>query len=228
MKTSTFAKIFSALMVVILLSPACQTTDRKEDVTAHQDKALKDFDSTISQKNKGKIICEEVVTFFDQEQIYEPGDAIFLMVTNVSSSQVSEKALLDLRNLGYQFQGSLQIQSQYSLDSCPVSIVRSAQDNEQQFAENSNSTFIIKDLGTIFSWSVQEAHYDQNYWRSEQAMLKSIQSNCQKKTWQIILKNCRTTAQMSRSEFATLLSKNLQDQLKVLFNRNAAFVEMNF
>ncbi len=228
MKINTSSKTFFALMVVILLCSACQATDKKKDLIANQNKMVRGFETPISQKNQGKITCEEVLTFFNQEQLYEPGDAILLVISNVSSSQVSEKAVLELRNLGYQFQGSLQIQGQYSLESCPVKIMGAAQENKQQYVNNSNSTFIINDLGIIFSWSVQEAHYNRNYWRSKQATLKSIEGTSQKKSWQIKLKNCRTTVQMSRSDFAAMLSKKLQDKLKIHFNRNAAFVEMNF
>lgn len=217
------------ILAFLFLFLGCQSTDRTGKIEIAPEASRFSYSSMSSATGSNELICKDVFLYFDQKQIYQPGPSAYLLVSNLSEGKIMKSSTMDLRSLGYTIS---------NIHSAPaVCTHKSFDDFFPSSKENPcapltdisvKSTILIENLGTIYSRNIQDSHHDYNYWRVDLSALESINSEAGVKNWQVGLKNCNSTRQMTRAEFAGLVSLELRRQLKVLFSRNEPFIETDF
>ncbi len=221
--------IFNKALIILIfmfLFLGCQSMDRTGTIEISPEASSFSYSVMSSATGSIGLICKDVLLYFDQKQIYQPGPSTYLLVSNLSNGNVVKSSTMNLRSLGYIISSILTAPAPCADKSSDVLLTSSKEKPCASMPDISvKSTILIENLGTIYSWNIQDSHHDYNYWRVDLSALESIKGEAGLKNWQVGLKNCSSTRQMTRAEFAGLVSLELHRQLKVLFSRNEPFIE---
>ena len=175
------------------------------------------------------LSCRQQNVFFATDRIHQPAQSIYVLQTPFSSSES-----LFLENAGKQTLGHLGYQlaaSQHVIwpDEPPVCLRPGShgQSSRSNFANTSTAApqFILEILGPSASRNIEDSHHDMNYWQAESVSLRVMDCSTQTEIWLIVLEDCRSTSQVSRSAFAGLLSAELHARAKALFERFDRFID---
>ncbi len=205
----------------------CQSTAKLGTIEIQPEASRHSFSQTAEKPEQADLICTDVFTYFNQKHVYRPDQAAYLLISNLPGRKIRETSVLELGSLGYKFASSQDIHEICSIKNNSTRIEDIYLLANSHLQGLSAKMILVENLGIIYSWNIEDSHHDYNYWKVDRVVLESIDSRGKLRNWQVGLDSCRSTRQMTRAEFASLLSKELFHQLKMLFSRNEPFIEMD-
>jgi hypothetical protein len=175
------------------------------------------------------LSCGQQNVFFATGHVHQPAQSMYVLQSPFSSSEslfLENAGKQTLGRLGYQLTDSQHVIWPDEPVICPGFGKHGQLPRNNSYVTTSAAPqFILEALGPIVSRNIEDSHRDMNYWQAESASLQVTDCTSRTEIWLIVLDNCRSTSQVSRSAFAGLLSAELHARARELFERFDRFID---